>query len=140
MVGNVVQDQTYKSIVVATRESKQDTLVAEAGYVDKQAIGALWEGSSVLDATLGDVPVDGVWASLFAILQAVDCVVAVSREGNFQQALEVQSFNLVAPPFCREVVEMSTKVPPPAQRADTETCTLGSSLDALAVLLSVFAR
>jgi hypothetical protein len=63
----------------------------------------------------------------------------VSREGDFQQTLQVQPFNLVAPAFGCEVVEMSAKVPSPAQRGDTEACPLGSSLDALPILLGVFA-
>lgn len=66
-------------------------------------------------------------------LQTVDSIVGVSRECEFQQALEVDPGNLVAPAFGRIVIEMTAEEPSTAKRCDTDARAFSGSLYVLPI-------
>lgn len=108
------KEETHKSIVGATSDSDQKAFIAKAWDVNKSAISPLREGSSILEATFGDVPKHTVCARRLSILQRLDSIVAVTGKCKFQQALQVNPRNLIAPALGSEIIKMTSKVPSPA--------------------------
>jgi len=91
-----------------------------------------------LDAARSDVPVHRLFVGLLPVFQTFNCVVAVSRERDFEQTFQINTSNLVAPALGCEVVQMPTKVPSSTQRSDSEPSTLSSALNALTVAFRIY--
>ena len=58
---------------------------------------------------------------------------------EFQQTLEIDACDLIAPAFSCEKVQMACEVEASAQCADSEACTFGNALYQLTIILSLLA-
>jgi hypothetical protein len=132
-------DCTYKRLINTTSKPQQKALLREPRNIHQQPISTFRETSRILHATLCHIPIDTPFASPFSVFQRVHLVIAVAGKREFNQALQVNPLDLVAPALGSQKVQMPAEIPAAAESAYAVSGAFGSALDGLVVFGRVVA-